>query len=147
MSGAKGEGGPARTSHRLSGADAWRTHVVLLLGLAFCAVAFWFELGRAEGGNTLSWAYVFEWPLLAVFAVYMWWKVLHEDATPRRRRTREPGLAPQYDGMLKAWQAHQAELAEAERRDIEGAGQTDNASADQSPAERPPTGTGQSVGS
>ncbi len=91
-------------------------HVTLLVGLAFCALAFWFELGRAEGGNELSWAYVFEWPLLGGFAVYMWWKVLHGERSPRRR-TREPGLAPEYEGMLNAWQAHQRELAESIRRE------------------------------
>ncbi len=142
MSGAKGQSTPGQTPHRMGGADAWRTHAVLLAGLALCAVAFWFELGRAERGNTLSWAYVFEWPLLAVFAVYMWWKVLHEGTTSRRRRAkREPGLAPQYDGMLKAWQAHQAELAESEGTNVDDADQPDRGLTDYHPGERYPGGT------
>ncbi len=123
----------------MGGAEAWRTHVVLLLGLAFCTAAFWFELGRAEGGNTLSWAYVFEWPLLGIFAVYMWWKVLHEDAKPSRRAKREPGLAPQYDGMLKAWQAHQAELADSQR--AEGDVGEPGGSGAGHPGEQAPSGT------
>ncbi len=120
MSGADvpGEGSP----RRLTGSEAWRAHVTLFVGLAFCAVAFWFELGRAEGGNELSWAYVFEWPLLGGFAVYMWWKVLHGERSVRRR-AREPGLAPEYEGMLNAWQAHQRELAEAVRQEIENEGE------------------------
>jgi len=65
---------------RLRGSAALRAHLTLTLGLALCAVAFWFEIGRAESGNELSWAYVLEWPLLAIFAVYMWWKILHPDA-------------------------------------------------------------------
>ncbi len=142
MSGAKGQSTPGQTPHRMGGADAWRTHAVLLAGLALCAVAFWFELGRAERGNTLSWAYVFEWPLLAVFAVYMWWKVLHEGTTSRRRRAkREPGLAPQYDAMLKAWQAHQAELAESEGTNVDDADQPDRGLTDYHPGERYPGGT------
>ena len=36
-----------------------------------------FEVLRALGGNTLSWAYVFEWPIFAGFAIYMWWNLLH----------------------------------------------------------------------
>jgi hypothetical protein len=80
-----------------------KTHFILLIGLALCAAAFWFELGRAEGGNELSWAYVFEWPLLAIFAVYMWWKLLHPGFTIRRARER-PAIAPEYEGMLHAWQ-------------------------------------------
>ena len=96
-------------------------HVTLAVGLAVCGVAFWFEIRRALGGNGLSWAYVFEWPLFAVFAVYMWWTVLHGGSAVRRRRPAkpEPAVDPRYAGMLDAWQAHQRELqaaqAEAER--------------------------------
>lgn len=84
------------------------------MGVALCAFAFWFELRRAEGGNELSWAYVFEWPLLAVFAVYMWWKFLHPGREAARERTApaKPVVAPEYEGMLAAWQEHQRDLAE-----------------------------------
>ena len=100
---------------RLRGAAAWRAHLTLAAGLALCVTAFWFEIGRAEGGNSLSWAYVFEWPLLAVFAVYMWWKVLHPGAgraTRRSTRSDSSALAPEFSGMLTAWQEHQRDLAE-----------------------------------
>ncbi len=99
---------------------AWRTHVALVAGLALCGAAFWFELGRAERGNALSWAYVFEWPLLAVFAVYMWWKFLHGDRAPRPSRRPEPGLAPEYASMLKAWQDVQRGREDAD--DTDGTG-------------------------
>jgi hypothetical protein len=87
----------------LLGAAAMKTHLTLAAGLALCIAAFWFELSRAEGGNELSWAYVFEWPLLAIFAVYMWWKLLHPGFTLRRAREK-PSLAPEFEGMLHAWQ-------------------------------------------
>lgn len=102
---------------RLRGAAALRLHATLLVGLALCGAAFWIELHRAEGGNALSWAYVFEWPLLAVFAVYMWWKFLHpgrdvaREAARARRRPPKPVVEPQYQGMLEAWEAHQRDLA------------------------------------
>ncbi len=105
--GAHGEG--ARS--RLSGTAAMKVHATLALGVGLCVVAFWFELGRALGGNALSWAYVFEWPLLAGFAVYMWWKVLHPDAAPKRAKEPKAAVAPEYAGMLAAWQEHQSELA------------------------------------
>ncbi len=41
-------------------------------------------------GNTLSWAYVFEWPIFAGYAVYMWWKLIHEGA-PGARTEKDPG--------------------------------------------------------
>ena len=72
---------------RLRGADAVRLHLTLGVGLAVCAAAFVFEMSRALGGNTLSWAYVFEWPIFAVFAVYMWWNLLHGQDGARRSRT------------------------------------------------------------
>jgi hypothetical protein len=107
------DGGQQRQSRRLSGGEALRAHLTLVLGLALCAAAFWFELGRAEGGNELSWAYVFEWPLLAVFAVYMWWNVLdpeRQEKVREKKAEKRTQLAPEFNGMLSAWQEHQREL-------------------------------------
>jgi hypothetical protein len=38
----------------------------------------WWQASRALSGNTLSYVYAFEWPLLAGVVVYMWWDMLHE---------------------------------------------------------------------
>jgi hypothetical protein len=54
-------------------------------GLAICVAAFVIEVMRALGGNSLSWAYVFEWPIFAAFAIYMWWNLLHGTDGRRRR--------------------------------------------------------------
>jgi hypothetical protein len=40
------------------------------------------QLRRAEAGNALSWAYTFEWPLFAVFAVFFWIKTIRDEAHP-----------------------------------------------------------------
>lgn len=98
---------------RLTGGAAVRAHVTLGVGLAFCVVAFWFELDRALGGNSLSWAYVFEWPLLGAFAVYMWWKVVYPGSPGLTRRRRPAAIAPEFEGMLAAWQEHQRELQQS----------------------------------
>ncbi len=88
---------------------------MLMVGLVFCGVAFWFELKRALGGNGLSWAYVFEWPLLGGFAVYMWWNILHPDREKTRKRSAEkPSIAPQFNSMLAAWEERQRDLAAAQ---------------------------------
>ena len=101
-------------SARLTGRDALKAHLTLGAGLVLCVAAFWFEIRRAESGNELSWAYVFEWPLLAIFAVYMWWKVLHPGDAPKGKRShKRQTLAPEFDGMLVAWQEHQRELEES----------------------------------
>ncbi len=59
---------------------AIKLHVVILIVVpAFLALCLW-QVSRALGGNSLSWAYVFEWPLFAAYAVYMWWRFVHEAA-------------------------------------------------------------------
>jgi hypothetical protein len=117
---------------RLRGAEAVRLHLTLAVGLAVCIGAFAFEVTRAAGGNTLSWAYVFEWPIFAVFALYMWWHLLHGQDGSRsgrgrrtgtgRRKDRSTGTGPpggstapdgQDDADLRAWTAY-LEAMEAE---------------------------------
>lgn len=86
---------------RLHGGPAVRLHLTLAAGLALCIGAFVFEVGRALGGNSLSWAYVFEWPIFAVFAVYMWWNLLHDtdgDRTRHRPAAPADGAGTAVDG-------------------------------------------------
>jgi hypothetical protein len=40
------------------------------------------QLHRAESGNALSWAYTFEWPLFAIFAVVFWAKTIRDEVHP-----------------------------------------------------------------
>jgi hypothetical protein len=60
------------------------------------AVSFWgmlwlgdWQLHRALAGNGLSWAYTFEWPLFAGFAVVFWAKTIKDEF--RIRRDGPPG--------------------------------------------------------
>ncbi len=94
---------------RLRGPEAVRLHITLAVGLVLCAAAFWFELTRALGGNALSWAYVFEWPLLAVFAVYMWSRFLHPGREEGSRK-RQPTLDPAFEAMRQRWEESRDEL-------------------------------------
>ena len=70
----------------------FKIHVGLVLAEIICASAFVVEIRRAISGNELSWAYVFEWPLFAGYAVYMWHKLINEDAQtpPTRKVPQEP---------------------------------------------------------
>ncbi len=54
-------------------------------------VSFWgmlwlgdWQLHRALGGNGLSWAYTFEWPLFACFAVVFWAKTIRDEFRIKR---------------------------------------------------------------
>jgi hypothetical protein len=55
-------------------------HATLAICLpGFLALGYW-QLHRALGGNGLSWAYTFEWPLFAIYSVFLWWRLIHEPA-------------------------------------------------------------------
>jgi hypothetical protein len=47
-----------------------------------CAALCTWQVHRALSGNSLSWAYVFEWPLFGGYAIYMWWRLIHEPLAP-----------------------------------------------------------------
>lgn len=73
-------------------------HLLLLLIVPTCLLAGWWQAHRALSGNTLSWAYTFEWPIFAIIAVFGWWQLLTEDPAEvearkeeRARRSREVG--------------------------------------------------------
>lgn len=61
-------------------------HVTLLILLPVFAWLTWWQLSRALAGNTLSWAYTFEWPLFAGYAIYVWWQLIHDQTTAVTRR-------------------------------------------------------------
>jgi len=59
---------------------AWHVSVVLTTA-GMIWLGNW-QLHRALSGNALSWAYTFEWPLFAIFAVYFWVKSLRDELRP-----------------------------------------------------------------
>ena len=59
-------------------------HVTLVVVVPVFLGLFWWQVQRVRQGNTLSWAYVFEWPFFTGYAVYLWWKLVHD----------QPGLTP-----------------------------------------------------
>jgi DNA-binding transcriptional regulator of glucitol operon len=117
---------------------AVKLHVVILIVVpAFLALCLW-QVSRALGGNSLSWAYVFEWPLFAAYAVYMWWRFVHEaaheaaqDGSPGDTAAADPGgqsaaapaAAPgpetreeeKEDAELAAYNDYLAQLAERDK--------------------------------
>ncbi len=111
---------------------ALKLHVVILVVVpAFLALCLW-QVSRALGGNSLSWAYVFEWPIFAAYAIYMWWRFVHEaaeDAPPpatadvdtggRTDSATAPSPAPEgqkeEDAELAAYNDYLAQLAERDK--------------------------------
>lgn len=109
---------------------AWRLHLALFVVVPACMALCIWQLERALAGNTLSWAYVFEWPLFAGYAVYMWWRFVHESpeavppagtaGAPGGLETPPPGTGQPQTGQaedpeLAAYNAYLAQLAERDR--------------------------------
>jgi hypothetical protein len=59
---------------------AWHLFaVVAIVGMLW--LGDW-QFRRAMAGNTLSWAYTFEWPIFAVFGVVFWVKTVRDELHP-----------------------------------------------------------------
>jgi hypothetical protein len=77
---------------------------------AFAVVAAWgmlwlgdWQFHRAEGGNALSWAYTFEWPIFTIFGVVFWAKTIADEwkaAGRRAEAARAEALAARAPGGL-----------------------------------------------
>jgi hypothetical protein len=108
-----------------------RLHLGLLSACAICTSGFVIEVLRATGGNALSWAYVFEWPFLCGYAIYMWRRLVVEEhqrtaglpipartpRTPRRAgaRARAARRAVQEASALEAWNEYLREVNPSDR--------------------------------
>ena len=49
-------------------------HVLTVVVVAGFLALGWWQISRAIAGNTLSWAYAFEWPIFAGFVVFIWFR-------------------------------------------------------------------------
>jgi hypothetical protein len=64
-----------------------------LFAIAAVAGMTWlgdWQLRRALAGNTLSWAYTFEWPIFAIFGVVFWVKTVRDELQPARQGGGQP---------------------------------------------------------
>ena len=69
----------------------WHVFVILSV-LVMLWLGSW-QLHRAESGNSLSWAYTFEWPLFAIFAVVFWVKTIRDEVRPPAQAEPEDAFA------------------------------------------------------
>jgi DNA-binding transcriptional regulator of glucitol operon len=112
---------------------AFLLHLVLLLWLAICASAAWWQVGRAIQGNTLSYMYSIEWPVFGVLGVLGWYAMLNMDRVTehdqRERRAYEEAMRAEArerrreqseDPTLAAYNDHLAELAGQPKRKLWG---------------------------
>jgi hypothetical protein len=72
---------------------AW--HLVTIVLVAACLALGWWQIGRAAGGNALSFGYAFEWPVFALFVIFIWSREVR--AARRRPGPEEESPAPPAD--------------------------------------------------
>ena len=114
---------------------AFVLHFVLLCWLAMSAVAAWWQGGRAVQGNSLSFLYAIEWPVIGVLGVLGWYALLNlEKVTARQeqeRREYEESMRAQAraardaneqaeDPAMAAYNAHLAELSTKPKKKLWG---------------------------
>ena len=89
-------------------------HLVLLVWLGMCALAAWWQVGRAVQGNTLSFMYAIEWPVFGILGVLGWYALLNlERVTEAKEASRR-----EYEERMRAEAAAaRAEAASRERED------------------------------
>ncbi len=68
-------------------------HVLMVVSLAGMLWLGDWQFHRALAGNALSWAYTFEWPLFAGFAVVFWAKTIRDEFRIRRGEIPDPRVA------------------------------------------------------
>jgi hypothetical protein len=54
-------------------------HLAILVFVPGCAVAAWWQINRAAGGNQLSYLYSVLWPAFGLLSLYFWWMLIHTD--------------------------------------------------------------------
>jgi DNA-binding transcriptional regulator of glucitol operon len=108
-------------------------HFALVLWLVLCALAAWWQVGRAIQGNSLSYLYAVEWPVIGVMGILGWWNLLHLDKVSESkelaRREHEAKMraeaqaaraaAPE-DPSLAAYNDHLARLASEPKKRLWG---------------------------
>jgi DNA-binding transcriptional regulator of glucitol operon len=55
-----------------------RHAVLVILVTAFLALGWW-QIGRAREGNLLSYGYAVEWPLFALFVIFVWTREVRDE--------------------------------------------------------------------
>ncbi len=110
-------------------------HLALIAWVALCGLAAWWQVGRAIGGNSLSYMYSIEWPVFGVLGVLGWYALINQakvteheeqvrrdyEATMRAQaRLARERSAEAEDPALAAYNDHLAELATKPKKKLLG---------------------------
>jgi hypothetical protein len=63
-------------------------HAATLAWVTGCALAAWWQVGRAIQGNQFSYLYAVEWPVFGGAGIFFWWAMLHSERADDEERHR-----------------------------------------------------------
>lgn len=81
--------------------------ILMLVGVGICMAAMVIEFNRAVDGHGRAWIYVFQWPLIGAFLVWIWWRYRNEGNVAK-------GFTQHYQDRVRQAQAE----AEADDPDL-----------------------------
>ena len=82
--------------------DFWQLHVPLVAVLTLCAVITVIEVRRATEGVWRAWFYMFEWPMIGLFAIWIWYRYRREGSLTRGLTDRWRDRVRQYEAEADA---------------------------------------------
>ena len=109
-------------------------HIALVAWVVICALAAWWQVGRAVQGNSLSFLYSVEWPVIGVLGILGWYSMLNMEKTTEEkeseRRAYEEKMradaraararAQEEDPTLAAYNDHLANLSHVPKKRLWG---------------------------
>jgi hypothetical protein len=109
-------------------------HIALIFWILTCALAAWWQVGRAIQGNSLSYLYSIEWPVIGVMGVLGWYSLLNAEKVSehkeKARREYEEKMradalaarraAEEEDPTLAAYNDHLARLSQEPKKRLWG---------------------------
>lgn len=109
-------------------------HIALIFWILTCALAAWWQVGRAIQGNSLSYLYSIEWPVIGAMGVLGWYSLLNAEKVSehkeKARREYEDKMradalaarraAEEEDPTLAAYNDHLARLSQEPKKRLWG---------------------------
>jgi hypothetical protein len=59
-------------------------HLLMIVLVTACLGLGWWQIRRAAGGNALSFGYAIEWPVFALFVIFIWLREVRAERHPPR---------------------------------------------------------------
>ena len=91
--------------------DFWQLHVPLVVVLTLCAVITVIEVRRATEGVWRAWFYMFEWPMIGLFAIWIWYRYRREGSVTGSLTDKWRARGRQYEAEADAEEAAAADSA------------------------------------